>query len=238
MKSRKGFTGIELVILVAVCLIGAVFAAPKIGEGVHNIVNGGQNQKKATVTRQLERTYYVPDEKHPGKFIADHTDKLSEASFSLDATQPPETLWQKFLHLGIMIIPVIILISYLGAWPLVNYWVSKIRAKVQAAATAHEQTLSDTKMIVKSVDEGLGMLNSAIAAAKAQYDASVQSMTLTAGISDPTQRQAAIDTAQHAQMVAQAVVTALSNLKDDFLAAMSRKQDATTKALVAKLKLQ
>jgi hypothetical protein len=59
---------------------------------------------------------------------------------------------------------------------------------------------------------------------------------MTSNIAEAAARASALESAQHAQMVAQAVCTALTNLKKDFMAAMSRKQDSTTKLLVAKLK--
>ena len=249
MKNRKGFTGIEIVIIIAVCGIIGYFAAPKVGEGIHNIVNGGQNQKKATISRQVERTYYVPDEQHPGKFIKDHTDVSKETSFASDSSQPPETLWEKFWHLGFIAVVIIALIAgaitYFGAWPFVKNWINKLKADIaakeaalQAEQNAHADLSTDAKLIVKSVDAGFAEMDKHIAAVKAQVDSATLSLNQAGLLVDPIQRAAAITLAQNNLTIAQEVYKSVVNMEQDFKDALSMSQDTSTKMLVSTLQNQ
>jgi hypothetical protein len=238
---RKGFADMVIIVMVIAGALVAWLVGPKV---IKSVTGHDQNAKKSTYQKQMERTYYVPDEKRPGKFVIAHTDKFSEQSLNTDTQQPPETLWSKFWHMGFMAIVIIVALSYLGLWPIITLWWNKIikpkidktKNDLENLQANHEELSADAKRIVLSVDEGLAVFDSRIASAKGIAEAAAQSLSLSSGITDPIQRAAALEAAQHAQMVAQAVCSSVTNLKSDFLTAMSRKQDSTTKALVAELK--
>ena len=192
LKNSRGFTGIEIMIVVA--MIGAVsyFAAPSIGKGIHNIFEGTKNRQKSVhkVTEQYSMFYKDADGNYKPAPIPY---KRTESSLNYTHAEPPETLWQKFLHLGIMIIPIIMIISYLGAWPLINFWVKKIKKSIANKQKELENSEAETRdlkdntyLIVQSIDAGLAILP--------------------------------------------------GDMKEKFLGELSKKQDSTTKKLVAELK--
>lgn len=206
--NRKGIIGVELLALVAA--IGAVlfFAGPSIGKGVNNIFAGTKNQQKQT--RKMTEQYSMFYKDAEGNYRpAPVPYKRTEESLNFINTEPPETLWQKFTKLGAMAVVIIVILSYLGIWPIITLWWNKkikpkiveTQAQLENLKTEKEGLTADAKKIVLSVDEGLTMLDAAIVGAK-----------------DP------------------AIALVLSSLKRDFLTALSRKQDSTTKKLVAMLK--
>jgi len=235
-KNKKGFTGLEIMAIVAI--IGALVAwqGPNLVKSVGTVFNGGdKNQSKIVHKVDRTRMLYQVDPKNSDKLIP-VKETYSEYSNEAEAQQPPETLWQKFLHLGIMIIPIIAIISYLGAWPLVQRWVNKFKEKIAEVNEQKETLKGDAKLIVISVDEGLAAMNATIASADTAYDIASKTLANAGLITDPAQRTAAISNAQTALNIADATLTVATNMKRDFLAAMSRKQDTTTKLLVAELK--
>ena len=242
-RNRKGFIGIELVILVAVAIIGAYFAAPSIGKGVHNIFAGNKNKQKSVHKVTEQYSMFYKNEK--GNFVpAKIPYSRTEESFNYTHIEPPETLWEKFWKMGAMAIIIVMVLSYLGLWPIITlWWNKKIKPKIietqkdlENLKAEKDKLTGDAYLIVKSVDEGLAAMDAVIAAAKGQADAAQQALILSTAMPDATARTASAAAAQHANTVAQAVLTSAMNLKKDFLAAMSRKQDSTTKLLVAELK--
>lgn len=208
LGNKKGFTGIEIFfMLMAISAIG-YFVVPSVGKAVNTVFQGSGNRQKQVrkVTEQYATFYQDKD----GNFKPTPVPyKRTENSLNYINTEPPETLWTKFWKMGAMAVIVIVLLSYLGLWPIITlWWNKKIKPKITATQTQLEnlkvekEALSeDAKKIVQSVDEGLVVMDAAIAAAKGQPHEAL-----------------------------------LVSLKRDFLIAMSRKQDSTTKKLVALLK--
>ena len=220
-KNRKGFTGIELIILVGV--IGAVmaFAAPAAGKAINSVFSGGGNRQKQSHKVSEQYTMFYKDDK--GNFKpAPVPYKRTEESLNYVNAEPPETLWQKFMKLGAMAVAIIALLSYLGIAPIIALWWSKkvrpkidsMKTELEKTKTAHSELQDEAKMIVASVDDGLETMNASFTTAQ----------TLAAAATDPITKEKQLSVAQ-----------ALAKAKDDFLTAMSKKQDSTTKNLVRDL---
>lgn len=220
-KSKKGFTGIEIIVLVGVIGLISYFAAPSIGKGVNSIFTGTKNQNKQIHKVSESYSMFYKDDK--GNFKpAPVPYKRIEEELNFVREEPPETLWQKFWKLGAMAVVIIVVLSYLGIWPVIAlWWNKKIKPKIEAAEEAlknekidHSALKEDARLIVISVDEGLASLNDAIKTAFAIANSS----------EDPKVKEEQINIGQ-----------ALTQAKDHFLTAMSRKQDTTTKDLVREL---
>jgi Tfp pilus assembly protein FimT len=220
-RNKKGFTGIEMIILVGV--IGAVmaFAAPAAGKAINSVFSGGGNRQKQTHKVSEQYSMFYKDDK--GNFKpAPVPYKRTEESLNYTNAEPPETLWQKFMKLGAMAVAIITLLSYLGLMPIIALWWNKkvkpkidaLQTELQSTKTAHAELKDEAKMIVASVDDGLKTMNTSITTAQ----------TLAAAATDPIVKDRQL-------VVAQALATA----KDDFLTAMSKTQDSTTKDLVRDL---
>ena len=244
LKRRKGV--VEIIAITAILAIGLVtwLAGPQIIKAVGSLANGGdKNQAKNVRKVDSVRTVYQIDPLNPEKMIPIQ-EKYSEYTNDLQATQPPETLWEKFWKMGAMAVVIIVALSYLGILPIIRLWwgknvkpkLLKAQEDMEAAIDAEVELRGDAKLIVISIDEGLSAMNASIASAKAVVDINQAALTNAALIEDQVQRTAAISNAQASLVRAQAIFTALSNLKTDFMAALSRKQDTTTKLLISELK--
>jgi competence protein ComGC len=219
--NRKGFTGIELIILVGVIGLVSYFAAPAIGKAANNIFSGGGNRQKQMHKVTEQYSMFYKDDK--GNFKpAPVPYKRTEEALNYINAEPPETLWQKFMKLGAIAVAIIALLSYLGLWPIIAlWWNKKVKPKIDAMQTelestksAHAELKGDAKLIVMSVDEGLATLNESVKTAYAIANAAT----------DPKIKETQMTIGQ-----------TLDKAKADFLTAMSKKQDTTTKNLVRDL---
>jgi hypothetical protein len=244
MGNRRGVVDVAVVALIAVCGVIMWLCGPTVIKATGTMIHGnGGNQKKATRSIQSERTLYQVDPQNPDKLIP-VKEKYKEESYALDAQEPEDSLWTKFWHLGAMAVLIIVVLSYLGLWPIITlWWNKKIKPKIEATKAKLEEmeeekdTLrGDAKLIVISIDEGLAAVNTAIAAAQSTYDVTQATLNSAALIEDQTLRPVAISNAQISVSRARAILDALINVKKEFLSAMSRKQDTTTKLLVSELK--
>lgn len=243
MRNRKGFTGVEIIVLVAVACVGFFFAGPNIGKGVHNIFQGDKNKTK--ISSKVTETYPMFYKDKDGNFIPSKVPYMkTEENFNSTTEKAPETLWEKFWHLGAMAVLIIVVLSYLGLWPvIVLWWNKKIKPKIEATkaklADTEEEMGSlkgDAKLIVTSVDEGLAAMNMEIASAQATFSNAQAALNSAALIEDPALRAAALANAQNLVARSTAILDAVSKVKKEFVVAMSRKQDTTTKMLVSELK--
>ena len=243
MGNRRGLIDVAVVALVAVCGVIMWLCGPTVIKATSSMIHGGNNQKKATHSVTSERTLYQVDPQHPDKLIP-VKEKYKEESYALDANEPEDSLWTKFWHLGVGAVLIIIVLSYLGIWPVVVlYWnkvvkpkIDKAKADLEAMTVTHDELSGDATLIVQSVDDGLAELNKHIDLTKAGVDSAQADLATAGTIADPAQRQATIIMAQQKLSVAQAVLSSVTNMKQDFKDALSMKQDSTTKMLVAKLR--
>jgi hypothetical protein len=167
-------------------------------------ISSPKTTKQAVNKKEEKRpTIYFVDDK--GNVTIGYTTVNTFSNIESSA-ETQLTLWQKVQNLGFMGIVLVILgclFPPVGAI-LMFIWnkvTSGLKNKINEVEVAHEELSADAKKIVLSVDEGLAVIDTAIAAAK------------TPEIKETTVQ-----------------------LKKDFLTAMSRKQDCTTKLLVAELK--
>ena len=241
-RNSKAFTGIEIIIFVVAVGIVTYFAAPSAGKAINNIFSGARNQQKQIHKVTEQYSMFYRDDK--GNFRpAPIPYKRTEDSLNFVNAEPPETLWQKFWHLGFIAVAIIVLLSYLGLWPIiVLWWNKKIKPKITQAQSdlealqASKKELSDeARRIVLSVDEGLAQFDLAIESAGAQVISAQNIINSSSNLSDVNIRAATISTAQLARDRAQEIKDILIRLKKDFLSGMSRKQDASTKLLVSNL---
>lgn len=243
MKNRKGFTGVEIIVLVAVACVGFFFAGPNIGKGVHNIFQGDKNKTK--ITSKVTESYPMFYKDKDGNFIPSKVPYMkTEENFNSTTEKAPETLWEKFWKMGAMAVIIIVILSYLGLWPIITlWWNNKIKPKIEKTklqledmTEQHDVLKGDAKLIVISVDEGLAAINSEIASAQATFSNAQATLNSAALIEDISSRNAALINAQNLVARASAILDAVTKVKKEFVAAMSRKQDTTTKMLVSELK--
>jgi Tfp pilus assembly protein FimT len=220
-KNKRGFTGIEIILFVAVCGIAAYFSAPAVGKAVNGMFGGGGNRQKQSHKVTEQYSMFYRDDK--GNFKpAPVPYKRIEESLNYVNAEPPETLWQKFTKLGAMAVAIIALLSYLGIAPIIALWWSKkvkpkidsLKEELENTKATHAELQDEAKMIVASVDDGLETMNTSITTAQ----------TLASSATDPSVKDKQI-----------AIAQALTDAKADFLGAMSKRQDSTTKDLVKEL---
>lgn len=193
--NKRGVVEVMVVVWVAVAFIIGIFAyKPAV-----NLLGGAANKKTSqSVIKQEEKlpsVWYI-DEKG-NKYIA-YAYKSVSSNINISET-PKQTLWQKVINLGfwgIFLIVLGCLFPPIGA-VLMFVW-NKI---VGSMKREHAVLCAEAKTIVSSIDEGLAVLDMAIAASKDKPE----------------------------------IYVLMVQLKKDFLTALSRKQDATTKLLVAQL---
>ena len=192
--NRKGVVEVAIVLYIALAFVIGIFAyKPAV-----TLLGGSAKKTSQSVIKKEEKlpsVWYI-DEKG-NKYIA-YAYKSESSNINISET-PKQTLWQKILNLGFWGILLIILgclFPPVGA-VLMFIW-NKI---VGGLKKQHEELCAEAKTIVSSVDEGLAVMDTAIAAAKDKPE----------------------------------IYALMVDLKKDFLTALSRKQDATTKKLVAQL---
>jgi hypothetical protein len=146
---------------------------------------------------------YFTDEKGH-QYTAYATTK--EQTIMNTSEEPKLTLWQKIKNLGLWGILLVVLGCLFPPVGVVltiiwNKVTGALHTQVDILNEKHDELCAEAKTIVSSVDEGLAVMDTAIAAAKDKPE----------------------------------IYALMVDLKKDFLTALSRKQDATTKKLVAQL---
>ena len=201
MRNRKGIT--ELVLMYTViAFLGGIFlwkpVTSALGLSTPKTVNQSSIKKE-----EKKPVIYVIDDKgevHIGYATSSSIETNSKSS------ETQLTFFQKIKNLGFIGI-ILVILGFLfppvGAVLLFvwNKVTSVLKKKLDDSEIAHDALSYDAKKIVQSIDEGLGVIDGAIASAKTPE-----------------------------------IQVTLTQVKKDFLTAMSRKQDATTKLLVATLK--
>ena len=220
LKNRKGEAiTIAVAGVAAVCILLGLLFRPIMDKVLPMF---GNNQK--IVSTKTTESKPVWEKAPDGTFIL--TQKTTTTCDN-SAAPIPLTLWQKIQSLGMIGIGLVVLGVIFPPLGLVLAIVWKkitggLKATIAAANTkitevidAHEELTGDAKKIVLSIDDGLATMDANIKAAKTMADS-----TLDANV------KATYNT----------IAAALMDMKADFMAAMSKTQDSTTKLLVRELK--
>ena len=225
VKSKRGFV-VEGTILLAV---GATILLATLWKPLSSTVGGfigsvqPQKVNKQMYKKSESKPVFYEDEK--GRQVVAHWTK-KESSTSMLSEESKLSLWQKIKNLGV----VGILLAVAGfMFPpfgaiLLFIWSRVKKGMKTAVNSANKQieqikdeknSLTDeAKLIVMSIDSGLESLNEATRASAALAISSI----------DPKTKE-----------IYFAVSQSLEKAKHDFLTAMSRKQNSTTKNLVKEL---
>lgn len=230
--NKKGYG--DIVVIVAMAMFSfLILKGPQLVASFGDVFSGG-NKNQAKQVHTIDKTLYEVDPvTNKYKPIGTYKEMFSDTS----AIKPPETLMEKFLGLGAWLLLIGGAITVFGAWPLVKkYLVIPAKNKIAELSASKDELRGDAQLIVLSVDEGLSAMNAAIAAAESTYNTTQATLKSAALITDAIVRDVAIKNAQFSVTVSEAVFDAVTDVKKEFLAALSRKQDTTTKLLVAELK--
>lgn len=204
--NKKGFVleSAAIIWIVGALVVGAV--AIFQGKAIAGAITGSDRNTSKQTSSVVEK-YTMGRIDAKGNFVKVGDYSKSDTKLNLIAEQPPETLWQKFWHLGFMAVVIIVIltivVSYLGAGPLIQKWINNLKAKIATAEAEKLALHDDAKLIVQSVDAGLQTLK---------------------------------DSKTNADLLKQVDVSvALDKARTDFLTAMDGVQDTSTKALVHEL---
>lgn len=193
--------------LVILYIVGAVLGGALFWKPITTflgISNTPRKIDKTITTKETKRpVLYFTDEKGH-QYTAYATTK--EQTIMNTSEEPKLTLWQKIKNLGLWGILLVVLGCLFPPVGVVltivwNKVTGALHTQVNVLNEKHEELTGEAKIIVTSIDEGLAVMDAAIAAAKDKPE----------------------------------LYTVMVTLKKDFLSALSRKQDATTKKLVAQL---
>lgn len=233
--------GIATIAVILYC-VGTFFGTVLLWKPVTNMFGIGNSPQKKQ-TSMFKKTETKPilvytDEKGREHIAMATKEEISNLQLSEESKL---TLWQKIKNLGFIGVVLVILgfiFPPLGAILLIvwNKISSAMKLALEKVKDSNEELSDEAKKIVHSVDEGLAQFDTAIAAAKVVVDSSQQTIVLASNITDSVSRTVTLQNAQQSQAVAQAVLNSIVNLKKDFMTALSRKQDASTKMLIAELK--
>ena len=238
--NNKGFV-VEGV-MAGVLIVGAVLAVFTLTPAKNLLILSNDNGHKSVKSDSYIETIepYTMDGKIvPPQQLPNGDEvllfKRTKKNVSTDEqTQPKLSLWQKIQQLGWWWLALSIAGFFIGPLGLI---MGKINGKAKDLALVaaaqfkkkHEETVTEAKRIVLSVDEGLTIFDTAIASANASVEAATQAM---AGITDP----AALAAHTNIRNTYQAVAKALTDTKGAFLKALSTKQDESTKVMVRELR--
>lgn len=214
--NKRGEVAMAVVIAVSLAafLIGAAWRPLTSFLGI-----GGKDQKtvQKSTTVTESKPYYIKGEDNKMHLLEATKTTVS----NLDTNEEVKlTIFQKLMNIGRIWVVLTVLGFFFAPLGAV---MAVINRKAKAVAVAaydklqekHDDMKDEAKTIVQSVDAGLNVFDSDIAAAN-------NALLVT---TDP-----------QVKSNYQAIVLALGNSKTHFLAAMSKKQDSTTKVLVSELK--
>ena len=226
IKNKRGMADIALILIASgVALVTLLFSGP-IKDTVGMVTGfvfpgsagGGKNTESSYVETSKSEPIFVTDEISGKTYVLQKSESIK--SNSQLSEQPKQSFMQRILSLPRMWV----LLMVLGLFfPPVAGLMGMFNRKAAAAIRKAYESLTnktnelkgETKVIVKSIDAGLKVFDSNIAAANAAMDVAI----------DPTIKASY-----------QAVLIALTNTKNAFLAEMSKKQNASTKVMVSEMK--
>ena len=209
MKHRKGevITLAVATVAIVMCVVGLLFR-PIVDKVLPMF---GNNQKIISTKTVESKPVWIKNPDGTSTLV-----QTTSTAIDNSAVPVPLTFMQKIWQLGVFGISLVILgclFPPLGAILLFIY--NKAKGKVAEWSIKHEGLTADAKKIVNSVDDGLATMDANIKAAQGMADATT----------DPTVKASYT-----------AISKALMDMKQDFLGALSKTQDSTTKLLVSQLK--
>jgi len=155
--NKKGFTGIEVILIIAAIAAATFFTAPQVGKGINNVFQGDKNKQKAVYSVKESYPLFYKDK--DGNYApAKQPYKREESSLQYAALKAPETLMEKFIGLGAWLLLIGAAITFLGGWPLVMVWRSKIKNTLAKKAEEYQDLEDETSTIVNSIEAGLNKL--------------------------------------------------------------------------------
>jgi len=173
---RRGVIVIDDILLVAVIGLIVWLAGPPTVKAFGTLFNGGdKNQQKIVHKVDSVRTLYqlnpVTNKMEPVK------ETYSEYTNQLASQEPPETLWQKFWHLGFMAVVIIVVLSYLGILPIIRLWwnkkvkpkIDQAQAGLEAVQVQHDELHSQAIDIVQALDDGWDAYDAQVTAYNGLY---------------------------------------------------------------------
>lgn len=122
MYKKKTFTGIELVMIIAIIGAVSLFAGPPLVKSLGTIATGGdKNQQKAT--RKVKQQYSMFYQNEKGQFIAAPTPyKLEIDEMNYVSAPPKASLWDTVKKYAILLIFLAIAFPSFGVWLFKRFW--------------------------------------------------------------------------------------------------------------------
>jgi len=122
MKNRRAFTGIEIVMILAITGAIALFAGPPLVKSLGTLTSGGdKNQQKAThKVRQQYQTFYQNEK---GQYLPAPTPyKLEVDDMNYISTAPKPTIWDTVKKYAILLGFLAIAFPSFGVWLFKRFW--------------------------------------------------------------------------------------------------------------------
>ena len=240
MKNEKGFTGLEIVAVLAIGFVAVTVLGPVLKPFIPGASGSGQTSTQKTAYKETLEPYTIDGKPAPHVQAQDGTElvlfkkTISNDTSDMKVTPPApwyERLFMWFVHLGFLGLFIALAFPTVAVWGwawITGRW-KKLKETIAAEKAAHADTMTEARKVVISVDAGLDVFDRLIASANSAADSATQMAAATTDAKLIEGYQAIIATQN-------AVAKALAASKNSFLAAMSKKQDESTKLLVGKLK--
>ncbi|MFA6971816.1 MAG: hypothetical protein WC208_10495 [Gallionella sp.] len=227
--NRKGFVieGVLVIWAIVALTIGAVafFQGPNL---VKAVTGSDRNSSKQTLESSEKYTMGRLDDKGNFVKVGDYDKKLK--TLNITAEKPPETWWEKFWHLGIMAVIIIILLTIAFSTPIGkliwNVYVRPKFAQLETDLQAKQDALDKKTASQDLLHSQAADMVQAIDAGLKTYDSIVAAYTLQISTEGDATKKA------HLNDIVLALTTAKKSMMDSF----SKEMDSDTKALVGVLK--
>ena len=218
--NRKGMVEVVAVLWVVGIVVGGLvawLAGPSLIKATGDVFSGGSKSTSKAIHTKTTQEPIVLGVDAKGKDIIGYRTCEESSNTSL-AEQPKPTLWEKIKAVFWVIVGVAIFCMIFPASILArikNAALAKVGAKLDELQDTHDEFTGDAKKIVASIDDGLATMDANIKAAKTMADSATDA---------------------YVKNTYTTIAASLIDMKQDFMAAMSKTQDSTTKLLVRELK--
>lgn len=220
LKNKKGMVEVVAVLWAVGIIVGGLvawFSGPALIKATGDVFSGGSKSTSKAIHTKTTQEPIVLGVDAKGKQIIGYK-TFEESSNTSLAEQPKPTLWDKIKAVFWVIVGVAIFCMVFPASILArikNAAISKLNVKLDDLQVEKDEFTGDAKKIVSSIDDGLATMDANIKAAKTMADSATDA---------------------YVKNTYTTIAAALIDMKQDFMAAMSKTQDSTTKLLVRELK--